>query len=300
MGYRCPLQEQSDVALHNVGRLQCPVSVTRGDNTNCTASGPSGATFSNWSFTADSGSVVSRDPSSNGTWSGTVVAAGNVSVTVTSSVGSIVVSRHISVNPRSWHTAAASAVQVPNGSFIVLPVPPVSSGSDSGLGYYRWDVSHQGTNYTTISSGPNTGYTYYANQLTFNTLSQYEINPDLENSSSNFSHHQCGTSGFIFWNDLITQTRRHEFNSTTQSHHGAYKASFESPSNNPGDYFELQVAVPGSDLGRFVSDTDAGLTQRSNNVQAAVAVEPFPVNYSEFGQFLGNINYDPSSSCVLP
>ena len=55
----------------------------------CTASGPSGSTFSNWKFTDASNNTVTGNGSSS-SWSGVMVASGTVSVSVTSGDASAV------------------------------------------------------------------------------------------------------------------------------------------------------------------------------------------------------------------
>jgi hypothetical protein len=205
----------------------------------------------------------------------------------------------ITVNARSWHTNPASAASVPNGTFFTLPVPPQPTGVDSGLGEFKESASDPGVANSTIigGDGPNTGYAYFATQLSISTLFQYEINPDLQSSTSQFSTHQWGACGYISWSNLLTQTNRHEFNSSTQSHYGFYTTSINSSTSNPGDFFEQQVAPPGADLNTFANAARSGLNSRYSQIVAATSVEPFPVNDSETGTFLGNINYAPYATC---
>jgi hypothetical protein len=201
----------------------------------------------------------------------------------------------LTVNARNWHTNPANPAQVPNGSFYNLPVPRQPTGGDSGLGHFRETTSDPGApNSTIISGGPNSGYAYWATQLSISTIFQYEINPDLENSNSVFSTKQYVACGFISWSNLLAQTRRHEYNSTIQSHHAFYKNSLNSSPKNPGDFVEQQVATPGGDL---AGPTRSGLDSRYNQIGADSQVEPFAVNVSETGEFLGNINYAPYASC---
>jgi hypothetical protein len=233
------------------------------------------------------------------TWSGIMVTGGTVSATVTSNGTATPVSAQVTVNARSWHTSPASAAPVPNGTFVTLPVPPQPTGTDSGLGvFYENSNNSAGPNSTVIGGdGPNTGYAYFASQLSISTLFQYEINPDLQSSTSQFSTHQWGACGYISWSNLLTQTNRHEFNSSTQSHYVFYTTSISSGANNPGDYFEQQVAPPGANLQQFANATLAGLNSRYSQILASTSVEPFPVNDSETGIFLGNINYAPYTPC---
>jgi hypothetical protein len=281
----------------DVTKLSCPSSVTRGGSVTCSVSNPpTGSTFSNWKFTDSSNNTVAGSGSTS-SWSGTMVTGGTVSVKVTASGGSTTLSAGITVTNRNWHINAASPTEVPNGTFITLPVPPQSGGTDSGLGYSSWRATFNGISYSTIADGgPNRGYTYWPSNLTFSTFNyQYEVNPDLENSNSTFSQHQCGKNGFISWSDLLTQTRRHEYNSTVQSHYAFYSNSLSS--HNPGDYLEQQVAAPGANLNTFATNTNSGINSRFSTVQSDSAVEPYPVNYSETGTPLGNINYAPYTAC---
>jgi hypothetical protein len=106
-----------------------------------------------------------------------------------------------------------------------------------------------------------------------------------------------GKNGFILWSNLLAQTQRHEYNSLTQSHYAFYANSLNSVTNNPGDYLEIQVASPGTNLSTFLATVRAGISSRFSTVQAASMVEPFPVNDSEVGSPLGNINYAPYTVC---
>ena len=273
--------------------LSCTSSVARGGTATCTVT-PSGTTVSGWKFTDANNNTVTRSTNTGSlTWSGTMVTGGTVSVTADSTP----LSRSITVNNRNWHTNPASPAPVPNGTFLALPVPPVQSGNDSGLGAATYQLTDTGFSITTVSdSGPNSGYSYYASALNFSiSYYQYEINPDLENSSSTFSQHQSGTNGFISWSNLLAQTRRHEYNSTTQSHYAFYSNSLGT--NNPGDYFESRVAAPSMNLTTFNDATRAGINSRYNTITTNTSVEPYPVSYSETGVPLGNVCYSPYTAC---
>ncbi|MGH9512210.1 MAG: hypothetical protein ACRD2U_08740 [Terriglobales bacterium] len=203
------------------------------------------------------------------------------------------------MNNRNWHTGQASATGVPNGTFYTLPLPTQPIPPDSGLGKFSEDTSNSSGPTSTVieDNGPNNGYAYFASQLSISTLFQYEINPDLQSSTSQFSTHQWGACGYISWSNLLTQTNRHEYNSSTQSHYAFYTTSINSSTNNPGDFFEQQIAIPGADLVQFANLTKSGLVARYNQVFADTSVEPYPVNDSETGTFLGNINYAPYATC---
>jgi len=232
-----------------------------------------------------------------------LVTGGTVSVTAGSGSGSTPLSAGITVTNRNWHTGPATPGEVPNGTFIALPVPPQNTGDDSGLGEFQWHYvlssGSQGLQYSTINdSGPNQGYTYWPSNQIFSTWNfQYEINPDLENTSSTFYQKQCGNNGIISGSNLLAQTNRHEWNSSTQSHYAFYSISLNSSSNNPGDFLEEQTAPPGADLNTFANNSTSGITGRLSTVKSTSEVQPYPVNYSEANVFLGNINYAPYTSC---
>jgi hypothetical protein len=138
-----------------VGSLTCPSSVARGATATCTVS-PPGVTVSGWTFKDGQGNTVTRPSNTSSlTWSGTMVTGGTV--TATTSGGSP--SASITVTNRNWHTNPASPAEVPNGTFITLPVPPQNTGTDSGLGYFQWhyvlNSGSQGLQYSTINdNGP--------------------------------------------------------------------------------------------------------------------------------------------------
>jgi hypothetical protein len=293
----CPRKCTTPSGNDNVMKLSCPASVTRAGSATCSvSSAPTGATFSGWKFTdANSNTVTSGNTASS--WSGAMVTNGTVSVTVSAGGNSTPLSAGISVNNRNWHTSPASPAEVSNGTFLALPVPPAQSGNDSGLGASAYQLTDTGFSITTIGdSGPNSGYSYYASALNFSvSYYQYEINPDLENSNSTFSQHQSGTNGFISWSNLLAQTRRHEYNSTTQSHYAFYSNSLGT--NNPGDYFESRVAPPPTNLSTFNSDTRSGINSRYTTITVNTSVEPYAVNYSETGVPLGNVCYSPYTAC---
>jgi hypothetical protein len=117
----------------------------------------------------------------------------------------------------------------------------------------------------------------------------YEINPDLLNSTSVFSQHQCGSSGFISWSNLYTQTIRHE-SGATGSHYSEYLTAFTA--NNPGTYFEAQVANPAANAQTFFANVRAQINSSYTSIGTAAGQENIPpVNYSQANVFLGNINY---------
>jgi len=57
------------------------------------------------------------------------------------------------------------------------------------------------------------------------------------------------------------------------------------------------VASPGTNLANFNDATRTSLNTRYNQIGALASIEPFAVNQSETGSFLGNINYAPYTPC---
>jgi hypothetical protein len=136
--------------------------------------------------------------------------------------------------------------------------------------------------------------------VSYTTRFGYIINPDLANQNSLFSKSQCGDSGWISWSNLDTQTIRHEYNSATQSHYAEWWNAIASSSgnNNMGSLLEAYIGIVGENLQQVASDLNRMNSTTSTNINNAAAVEPYPVNFSETGQFLGNINYGPNyASC---
>lgn len=198
----------------------------------------------------------------------------------------------INVAPRSgWTTQPAMPVQVPNGTFITLNVPPLTfadTGSFLQNLLYFYTPSQ-------VAGGPNSGFMLVNSASPTVLTARYQINPDLEDPNSIFSQAQCGRNGFIAWNDLLTQTRRHEYNSTTQSHWAFYANSLAA--NNPGDFLESLVLPPPTTTDVFVTNANTGFLSRQAAISAATAVQPFGVNESVTGQFLGNVNFPPYATC---
>jgi hypothetical protein len=226
----------------------------------------------------------------------------------------------MTVTPRSWHTNPAAAAGVPNGQLTVnevtctLPVPPAAGpnpacggGLDTtGLGAFGEQISFGGGATTTVQTGPNNGFIFFSASPTFTTFAQYIINPDLLNSASVFSQSQFGhynsqtdPGGCISYSNLLTQTQRHEYNSTTQSHWAFYvnAMNMTSPVYNPGDYVEAQFALPGTSQSGFATATTDGVQGNVNDITTATRVEPFAVNQDASGNFLGYINYAPYNIC---
>ena len=164
-GGSCPTTGFNDSSGGVVANLACsPSQVTRGGSVTCTATGPSGSTFSNWKFSDGTNTVNGSGTSS--TWSGVMVTGGTVSVDITSNSQTAPYSTSVTVSARNWHISPASSAPVPNGTFYALPVPPQPTGTDAGLGKFNENTTNSaGPNSTIRGSGPNAGYAYFATQL---------------------------------------------------------------------------------------------------------------------------------------
>jgi hypothetical protein len=200
----------------------------------------------------------------------------------------------ITVNPRSWHLAPASPAD--NEAILLAFIPP-QDFPDTGHSVWTW--GDPGTPYSqqTIGSGPNAGFTYYTAPIAYSNISYgYRINPDLVNQNSVFSQNQTGLNGCISWSDLYTQTKRHEYNSATESHWALYSNSMNNVDNNPGDYFEARVANPQVDLEAFNTYTTNAVNAKAVqiNTDGGDETKLYGVNFSETGEFLGNPNFAPN------
>jgi hypothetical protein len=130
---RCPMAYYSPSQQVVVAKLTCTSSVTRGGTATCTATGPSGSTFSNWKFTDGSNNTVTSTSTSS-TWSGVMVTGGTVSVTVTSSGKSASPTAQITVNNRTNFAFSAVSPTAENNGFsgdgctVNVPSPPAKTG----------------------------------------------------------------------------------------------------------------------------------------------------------------------------
>jgi hypothetical protein len=166
------------------------------------------------------------------------------------------------------------------------------------LGVHGWEAVWTLQGATPIAGGPNSGFGYYSSNISYSSFfSKYTINPDLENSGSTFSQKQWGACTYISWSNLLTQTRRHEYNHATQSHHGKYVNAVNDPANNPGEYVESRVAPPNTSLSGFDNATGQQVQNRLTTVDGLTHQEPYPVNYTATGTPLGNVNYSPYANC---
>jgi hypothetical protein len=263
--------------------LSCTQSVMRGGTLTCQVSGVAASRVTGWQLSGGGSNVQGQSGTLK--WDGKMVVSGTVSVTVTGA-GSL--SQEVSVTARNWHLNVPDPVPDPSISLAVPPRVPL----DLGLTVWHWgDYNYS---YDTIDGGPNSGFTYFTSQFVPSDLRfTYSINSDLATPASVFSQHQCGgASGWISWSDLHTQTKRHEYDSSTQSHWAFYRNSMEE--QDMGGYVESRTARPGSSVQTFISDTLNELRAREGQINTEEAKEPNEVNVSESGTFLGNINFGPN------
>ena len=267
--------------------LSCtPSVVTRGSNVNCTVTGPGSTRVTNWSFSGGGGNV--SGPSGVSSWGGTMVQTGAISA---KAAGITLPPQNITVNPRSWGSSPVDPEK--DGTIKTLPRPPKPTGSDSGLGWFQQRMGHSGFQVSTVQNGPNQGFLYYLTPLQTSpsqTHFKYTINLDLEHSGSEFSIKQYGACGYIQHGALLENTIRHEAGLVTASHYVQYTNALTV--HNPGFYFESQIGLPGFSAQQFADQTNDGLQIRFAAIGALAELEPYPVNYSMFGNFLGTINYD--------
>ena len=174
--------------------------VIRGGTTICKAAGPIGTAFGSWKFSvAGFPDVLSAAGSTTtpqqgmATWVGPGLTSGNVFVQAKTPDGKVTtVSTVLVVTARNFHISPANPVEKPNGTngLPTMPIPPkVANVDDGGLGHFLGTVASPSFNVSIVNGGPNSGYFFY-NTNFLSTAAVYEINPDLENSSSDFFKHQ--------------------------------------------------------------------------------------------------------------
>jgi hypothetical protein len=284
----CPFVQETTGGNANVGNVSCsPSSVTRGGTTTCTATGPSGSTFSNWKFVDGAGNPVNGTGTSN-KWSGVMVTGGTVSVTVTSSGGTSTPSASITVNNRTNFAftavnpteAGGSSITCYGGANTTLPSPPVS-GSYEGGSCPDLAFSFQ-TSAAISDNGPNNGYQYVTSVSDSSggqpTQFQYIVVTDLL-SPTTFYNAQCGnyssnnSAGFIAGSQLKQNVFDHEQGSVF-SHWTEYRDAQNNSNNNIGTVLEAMTAPPNTSQSTFKNNlTSAGQTA-INNILTAVANEP--------------------------
>lgn len=182
---------------------------------------------------------------------------------------------------------------------MLLATPPMV-GPDLGAACLT-----QRTSFTTssVSGGPNSGYQYVASASSSagGTATDfiYVVNPDLENSASNFCQANCGQSGFISANNLRTNVHRHEAG-TTESHYKYYADAQNNPNNNVGIGVETEVGTPGMSTAAFTTQVTNTVNSRVNAINSATAVQPLGANYDASGNWQGNINFPNAQGNYQP
>jgi hypothetical protein len=193
--------------------------------------------------------------------------------------------------------------EVSNGTLASLPTPP-QQGLDGSLGVSKWDVpSWQLPGNTPVEGGPNDGFRYYASQLTFNDRFRYQVNPDLANSSSQFSQHQTGEACIIPRTVLLNNVTQHESGYTpppqtppVRSHYAQYVASLASQNNNPLVYVEERVAAPGTNATTFDSGSGNEIRARIARIESDAGLEDNlrdAQHDQTTGALSGHINWPP-------
>ncbi len=316
VGYHCNSSSANDQcsATANVPKLSC-TSVTRGQTTTCSISNyASGTTFSSWKFTDGTNTVNGSGTSAS--WSGMAVQSGTVSVTATYNSVNDPLSASLTVNARTgWAFIAVSPVKESNGGgtgacaggLAVLGSPPTATSGDMGKSCFApeegWGVAQ------VTDAGPNSGYWYTTSASSSNngvaTAYQWERVPDLDNTSSTFYQKQTGTynsssdpSGCISGSNLATQTQRHEIGLASsnyiESHWGEYQAALSNSSNNPGVVIEKTTGAPSDSTQDFNNSVTSAVTNANSGVVSAYQAEPYGVDHTEYGVFLGYVNYAPN------
>jgi len=280
-----------------------PNPVTRAASATFSIQGAPGATVSNWKYSTPLYGTVSRTVNTgSSSWSGTVVTDGTASVTVVVGGKTYNLSPPLQVTPRPWTFTPPIAQEVANGTFFSLPSPPVSNGA---LGYFRGtDLNAFFTAPAISDNGPNQGFQYVTSNTDNGSYFQYEISPDLENTTSPFYVAQCGNynaqtdTGFIAGGTLLSNDIEHE-SGTTLGHYQQFISANNDPANNLGVITESEVAAPGTTQASFVSQVTADSNAAIGRINTAASVEAcnHDVRRDTSCTFGGYINFLPYQSC---
>ncbi len=268
----------------NVASLSCsPSTVTRGSQVMCTIQGANGT---NWQFSDGTNQSVNGPDGTS--WTGTMVTSGTVTVTAKFNDGSTMqLSASVVVSARSWQLAMPSPQKVANGT---SPLPTLSSPPDTSEGslgrsavltLFRVNTS------PSITSGPNTGYSYVTSLDTSGFKWIYELNPGIDNPNDDFAQHQYGACGIPSLSDIVNAVLAHE-NGAQNSHYA--EASAQLASGNPGTSAEQSIGAPGTDPQTLANSVTGSVQQEFAAIASAAAAEP-PTNLP------GGINYPPYRTC---
>jgi|RhiMetdeSRZDD1v2_1073273.scaffolds.fasta_scaffold00076_6 hypothetical protein len=307
-----------------------PNPVTRGEQATFRVLGAHRATFEGWRYASlQDGEVLRQTNTGAVTWPGVIVAGGRGSVTVKMAGRTIPISSdEVQVLPRSgWAFEAEQATKkdwpftTPDGH-VLNPVNP-PTGVYPVAGAMGLDLAWGGlpaeATAPIADQGPNHGFKFIRTQLsdigvkgppsqpiTVPTAFYWVLVPDLENPTREFFQMQCGDyvpatqmGRFISGDNLQAQTIRHE-SGASASHHRHYVDAQNDPLNNLGIFAEAAVKGPNVSDQQFKDDVAAGLQTRVTRIYAATQVEPYGVNMSDTGQFLGEINFAPNYVACPP
>ena len=182
-----------------VARLTGPTSIRRGTRaTYSVTNSPTGATFSNWRFTA--GPVtVSRTGNNNVTdWAGTMVQSGTISVSMSAGGSQIVLSLPVTVTSRPWNENAPSVPlgRAGNGT---LPAQPRlgragRQARDPGLGVSPLTENHN-IRTRIVNGGPNAGFNYLEDAPVTWTTRAFTSNALYDSSHPFFRAHDPARRG---------------------------------------------------------------------------------------------------------
>lgn len=307
-----PRTPQQSIA---VGNVSCsPSTVTRAGTTTCTATGPTGSTFSSWKFSDGTNNPVTSSSTSS-TWSGVMVTSGTVSVTVTSSSGTAYPTAQIAVNNRTNFTftavsptqAVGNSITCYNGQTVVLTSPPVPT-SNEGASCADLAFSYQ-TSAAIADNGPNNGYQYVTSVSSTSgsqpTQFPYILVSDLLTVTT-FYKAQCGnysstnSAGFIAGSQLKQNVLDHEQGSIF-SHWTEYRDAQNNPNNNIGTVLEAMVAPPTMSQSTFKTNLNSAGQTAINNIITAADNEPCAgdptQDSSQSCAKCGAINYTPYKTC---
>jgi len=263
-----------------------------------------------WRFVSNQGTITNQN-AGNAQWAGTMVASGTIRVEYTGGFREC----NVNVTNRNW-SVTLPPLDHANGSpmgwrGIALPQPPTQG---SHLGAFAFDFD-SGPNTSaglgsevTVDAGPNKDFKYFT--VIPSGWNAYWINPDLDYTNpgqhsgkpnTEFARKQCGNyngtnAGFISWDNLVAQTRRHEFDHATASHRGKLATVLAQAATNPGIFLENKIWGPGTNTSanQFETQVATDFIALVAGMRVTVGVHDFPAaNESAGGAPLGNINLTP-------
>jgi hypothetical protein len=284
-----------------------PATLTRdGVATFTVTAGPS-AVIDNWSFSGAGLTPISRTSGINAsTWSGIIVAPGSASVRVVQDGETFNLTQAVAVTPRNWSWVAVAPTQVPNGTFVTLPSPPVNNGM---LGAALLEAEFSFDAAVMSGEGPNKGVRYITairdTSSAGPTRFRYQLSSDLMANNSAFYKAQCGTynaqtgTGFIRGSTLRSNVTEHEYG-TVLGHYQQYATTLLAPADNVGQLAESRVSnMDASDLAfvtRLVGDLGAAATRLEDATHSETACNSV-VNRDTSCTYRGLVNYAPYFPC---